>query len=781
MTAAHTVERAADDRLVISTFRDRHDTHPEHHITSWNALIKSLTRHLRLVNKHSAKLWSPAKFKPGANRNGQSVEEIGVLVFDLDDGTDSASVDYWLGDLEYVITSSFSHTPVHPKLRVIIRLIEPIPFEEFDGVWRRANQHLLHGHVDPSTRDPSRMYYAPSCPPSAEPVAIVHMGCLLDWRGLPPLPVLKAMPRRTSGVTPDASDSQKRSAAFLAKWERELATMPPNSGRHNRLLELARAAGGLVGGGLISEQDVVDALSAASRTNGLEAEDGEASVRKTLMDGLENGQATPWVPDDLPDSPTWRQSRRFQRTGRGLVDNDTGELITESSDQANQDLAPSAAAAEDWPLPAAIDGPGPAPALPLECFPTELVRHAEDVADRWQCPVDFVVWTLLVTIATVIGRGVGIRPKAHDDWTERLALWVALIGDPSRMKTPAMNAGVRLLHALTHQLRQEHGVAMDTWRAECAAARQLDGKRADLPAEPELKWLVVDDATTEKLALLVQPEISRGLAFVRDEVSGLIRELERYRTRAGDREFMLQGYSGGPKSYARMSRLTVFVPDLLFNIVGGIQPDVARDVFATGADDGLGERFLAIWPDLAAAYQDVDRQPDRAKRDAFDEVAKRLYVADWAKLLTTDDFSAVPYCRVTPEAHGVFSAWRSMTIQSTRGESPQYEHRFGRRVGKYPGLAARIALVVHLFEQVASPSAHEARRGIGVIDAELIARITRLMDVYVLPMERRVYAAYAVAPEARAARRIARWIRENGQPGSLAGRSAATNGPALTI
>ena len=418
-------------------------------------------------------------------------------------------------------------------------------------------------------------------------------------------------------------------------------------------------------------------------------------------------------------------------------------------------VAPSVA---DWPTPARIEGLPPAPRLPLDCFPEALVAHAADVAERMQCPLDYVVWTLMVTVATLIGRGVGIRAKAFDDWTERLALWVALIGDPSSMKTPGMNAAVRLMHVLAHALREEHRANVQAWKADCAAAKLADPK-AQLAPEPELRWLVADDATMEKLALLLQPEISRGLALVRDEVSGVIRECERYRARAGDREFLIQAYSGGPKSVVRMSRPPVFVPDLLLNIVGGIQPDVAREVFASGVDDGLGERFLAIYPEVPSDFVPVDRSPDKGKRDAFDVIAKRLYVADWPRLLISDDFSAVPYCRVSPEAHQVFSEWHARTVLSTRGEQARYTHRFGRRVGKYPGLAARLALELHLFEAVAARTAHAAKVQVRVVDSALIARVVRLMDEYVLPMEERVYGAYAVAPEAEGARRIARWIR----------------------
>jgi hypothetical protein len=265
------------------------------------------------------------------------------------------------------------------------------------------------------------------------------------------------------------------------------------------------------------------------------------------------------------------------------------------------------------------------------------------------------------------------------------------------------------------------------------------------------------------------------LVFVRDEVSGLIRELERYRSRAGDREFLLQSYTGGPKSVARISRSPVFVPDLLLNIVGGVQPDVAREVFSSGADDGLGERFLAIWPELAPEFVDFDRFPDKAKRDDFDLVAKKLYVADWSRLLITDEYSSVPYCRVDHEAHALFSAWRTRTVQSTRGAHPQHEHRFGRRVGKYPGLAARLALVLHLFESAAVEHARDARHLLATVEADTIARVTTLMDDYVLPMEQRVYQAYALPPEAENARRIARLIMDK-HPETLTAREIRRHG-----
>jgi hypothetical protein len=35
----------------------------------------------------------------------------------------------------------------------------------------------------------------------------------------------------------------------------------------------------------------------------------------------------------------------------------------------------------------------------------------------------------------------------------------------------------------------------------------------------------------------------------------------------------------------------------LVNVVGGIQPEVARAIFGGGPDDGFAARFLSIWPE----------------------------------------------------------------------------------------------------------------------------------------------------------------------------------------
>lgn len=339
-SAAATLE--ADEAIVIARFRGLDDTGPRSKRTTWPELQRVLLRHLTVVTKSAAPLWSPVRYAHDGRRGNASVMEVTALVADLDDGTDAQTLGYWLERYDHLIVSTYSHTSEHPKLRAVVRLLEPIPVADYTETWRRANQHLFHGHLDPSTRDPARMYFVPSSPANADRVALAHEGAPLDWRTLPPVPAPRPLARvRLEGLPIDASDGHKRAHALLGKWSSDLAAMSPATGRHNTLLRLARAAGGLVASGLLHEAAVVEVLEAACESNGLRADDGDASVERTLRAGLEHGAGAPWVPDDLPDSPTWRQPPRARLELESSVPSSTPLLVGTELFDSNGAVVPS--------------------------------------------------------------------------------------------------------------------------------------------------------------------------------------------------------------------------------------------------------------------------------------------------------------------------------------------------------------------------------------------------------------------------------------------------------
>ena len=103
------------------------------------------------------------------------------------------------------------------------------------------------------------------------------------------------------------------------------------------------------------------------------------------------------------------------------------------------DARPPAVAStgDDWPEPE------PLPALPdvapfdFDLLPNSLRPWIEDIAERVQCPPDFPAVGAIISLAAVVGRKIGIRPKRKDDWLEVPNLWGAIVGRPGVMKSPA--------------------------------------------------------------------------------------------------------------------------------------------------------------------------------------------------------------------------------------------------------------------------------------------------------------------------------------------------------
>src|SRR5438445_13897153 len=73
--------------------------------------------------------------------------------------------------------------------------------------------------------------------------------------------------------------------------------------------------------------------------------------------------------------------------------------------------------AAPWPAPQAIpSGLPPVPAFVGRLLPAALTPWVDDIAERAQCPPDFVAVGAVVAAAAMIGRRVAIRPKRADDW-----------------------------------------------------------------------------------------------------------------------------------------------------------------------------------------------------------------------------------------------------------------------------------------------------------------------------------------------------------------------------
>jgi putative DNA primase/helicase len=381
-----------------------------------------------------------------------------------------------------------------------------------------------------------------------------------------------------------------------------------------------------------------------------------------------------------------------------------------------------APAGDSWPDPL------PLPKLPgvegfdLRLLPDKFAPWVADAAERARFAPDFPAASAMAALGSLVGRKIGIRLKAKDDWTEYANVWAALIGLPSSLKSPAMRDAMapfkRLQFAADEAAAKAilaHNAAVEVAKirnegakksaraayAENPAAR-LDLVLEAIPPAPPQRVYWTSDATVARLSEILV-ENPTGLLVERDELSGLLTSLED-EGNADARGFYLSGWSG-KEGYRtdRIMRGKTAIDAFALSVVGGIQPGplerYIRGAFSGVRADGLLQRFqLAVWPD-AQDFNYVDRWPEKIAKDAAAELFKFADTFDPARMGQSDGFgSSPPFIRLDAGAQGLFVEWYTgfMTQRRSREANGEDCAAVSSHFGKYPGLLGKIALILHV-------------------------------------------------------------------------------------
>lgn len=425
-----------------------------------------------------------------------------------------------------------------------------------------------------------------------------------------------------------------------------------------------------------------------------------------------------------------------------------------------------------WPEPKAL----PAGLLPVASFdmdflPKSIAPWVGDIADRMQCPPDFVAIPALVALGSVVGRKIGIRPQLRTDWTEVPNMWGLIVGRPGLMKSPALTEALKPLHRLEADARIDNDAAQKEHAKKLAlhkiakdeaskAARKAvkNGGGADIdldleePDAPPERRYIVNDTTYEKLGEILAANPNGTLAF-RDELVSLLKTLDREEFAAA-RGFFLTAWNGtSGYTFDRIIRGKTHIEAACLSLIGGTQPGkiaeyVHRAVSGGASDDGLIQRFgLLVWPDQCPDWKDVDRYPDTEARTNAWRTFYMLDRLDPSSIgAQTDEFEKIPYLRFDEPAHALFAEWRADLEARLRGAemSPSLESH----LAKYRKLVPALALVSHL-----------ADGGSGPISEQATLRALAL-SVYLETHARRAYAAGSEA-ETAAAKAILNRIRKS--------------------
>ncbi len=390
--------------------------------------------------------------------------------------------------------------------------------------------------------------------------------------------------------------------------------------------------------------------------------------------------------------------------------------------------------AYDWPEPEplreALAEVGP---LPIANIPVPYRDWIADVAERMQCPPDFVAVAAIVATASIIGTSCGIKPKQHDDWLVIPNIWGGIVGRPGMLKTPAVSEVMQLVGQLEKEAKQSFDTANISYQADLelykadkeaiksallsSRKKSLDNKlgqdgydalslrekliQSKEPEKPVWKRYKTNDATIEKLSELLADN-PRGLLLYRDELVGLLSTWDK-EGRECDRAFFLEAWNGdGSLTTDRITRGTVHTENVCLSIFGNTQPaKLAHYLYEAmhgSNNDGLLQRFqLLIYPDEVKNWQLIDRQPNREAKQRVSDVFKRLATmnpVEYGAIKEAHD--RYPYVRFDEAAQDLFNDWLvKLETEKLQADDPPIllEH-----LAKYRSLVPSLALIFHLID-----------------------------------------------------------------------------------
>jgi putative DNA primase/helicase len=373
------------------------------------------------------------------------------------------------------------------------------------------------------------------------------------------------------------------------------------------------------------------------------------------------------------------------------------------------------------------------PVLPftLDMLPESLQPWVKDIADRRQCPLDFVAVPAIVMIASLIGARCSVKPHEKDDWTVVPNLWGGILGDPGTLKSPVCSEALfpfgylesKAMESYTEKKVQYEAEKTIFLEAKAALEGQiksrmeqkggegtdhLKGQLANLlantPCEPALTRYKVSDTTVEKMQEILSQN-PKGVLVFRDELMGFLESWEK-KGHESDRSFYLEAWNGDkPYTVDRIGRGTIHAQNICVSILGTTQPDKIRAYLHKAIkkldNDGLLQRFqLLVYPDKKP-WKLVDEYPDLLARNRVFDICKAIdtmpfadYGAQGTEPLYDGQYT-IPFFRLSSKAQAFFHNW--LKILQEKLNSPDHPIIL-QHLSKYRSLMPSLALIFHIID-----------------------------------------------------------------------------------
>jgi Protein of unknown function (DUF3987) len=336
------------------------------------------------------------------------------------------------------------------------------------------------------------------------------------------------------------------------------------------------------------------------------------------------------------------------------------------------------------------------------------------------------------------------RPMAHPasrfdyTWTEQARLWVAILGDPSTIKTPIVSACTRPIDKLDMEARKRHTDEMRVYKAALAEHKKAvkAGEAGEEPREPRLDRYMVEGSTVEALSEVLRDDdgakqhAPAGKVLSRhDEMSEFFANLDRYKAGGGgggDRGAYLRLYNGGRYTIDRIGRGSFAVSNWSACFFGGCQPGPIQRIARESSDDGLLQRFMYAVP--ARQDEGQDRPPDQAALQRYGDLFPALVAMRPAPEMGGEHIRPLAL-----HTDGHVHREEVNAISRAMMAMPDTSKRLQAAFGKWPGLFARLALTFHMIDMADGRARGEHSPIMKVVPVATIERVANFMLDIVLP------------------------------------------------
>jgi hypothetical protein len=397
--------------------------------------------------------------------------------------------------------------------------------------------------------------------------------------------------------------------------------------------------------------------------------------------------------------------------------------------------------------------------FPVEVFPEPVRSYTIQGSRALRVDPAYFGAVLLPTLAAAVGNHGEIELKRS--WREPAVVWASVVAESGSLKSPSFHEATRPVRR-----RQAAAVTAHEEKIKVYAAAQAkyeeEYKRwkkskaecdpPDPPEEPVLERLYCSDVTVEALAVRLE-EQRRGLLLMRDELGGWLGSFDAYKRGKVDVNHWLTFYNARDLTVDRKNTEspTLFVPRAAVSIVGTITPGAFRRALGEEhVENGLAARLLVVMP------------PQREKRwtdsvigetvlEAMDRLFDRLYA-----MKVPLDVNGQPDPFVYELTGKGKRAW--ITFYNAHGQVQANATGFAAALlAKIEGMAARLALIIHLVRKAAGDKTVEP----DYVDHQSVEAGVTLARWFAQEAQR-VHGILAESKEEKEDRELAEWILRKG-------------------